>query len=618
MHDPLNKLEALFQACLVRVTGIGDAGSGAWVAPDLVLTCAHVAPQGEATVWWRGQPLNGTVLGAAPGRPATGGGLWPAPDMALIEVTSPPDHPCVKLGDHQINTRTELFIIGNSTVWTAALSPSDASGRYGGVAAEGGWRFLGDEVTPGMSGGPVLDMRSAAVVGVAKASRMKDTSMGGLIMPLLTLRGDGLALWQRMWREHDTYHGSKRSSWPRIADDYQQSTGDHRRIPSAVTSREMAELLAALVPVEALRTPAEFIRAAGGMDPSEDEPPLRFLRDVAIALADAMPRVGSVHPLLRFVVDVSRDAESDVAQLLRRWGELVASRRGELDLYRTLLEEPERDDRPGQVPVITVKIVPSAQEPERYLLKVWREEPNGVPIKAYEGEHYSNCAPDLGTAISAQVLLALRKMQGRAMLEFVVPPELFDFEFENLPVGRSRLGRLCAVVLRDLERLEEPESWDVWRTRWQKLHAGTETTERLRCTDPQDMDDFELLIRGKPELATLIFPGPPVREGDDLLGLALYAGVPAAVWPRRECLDHEAPTARRSSDRCTGQSFQDRFEQQRYLHGSVTLPSLVQSLRVGPDSRCRDVALLWDDPDRILDYETDLEMTATHEMKDNP
>ncbi len=53
--------------CMVKVVGPGVQGSGVLVAPDPVLTCAHVASTaGEAGEEWRGplQPVAGLAVHA--------------------------------------------------------------------------------------------------------------------------------------------------------------------------------------------------------------------------------------------------------------------------------------------------------------------------------------------------------------------------------------------------------------------------------------------------------------------------------------------------------------------------------------------------------------------------
>ena len=57
----MDSLEALLQACTVQILfpGLDGWGTGFFVAPDLVLTCAHVVKDlgdGEARLRWQQQP----------------------------------------------------------------------------------------------------------------------------------------------------------------------------------------------------------------------------------------------------------------------------------------------------------------------------------------------------------------------------------------------------------------------------------------------------------------------------------------------------------------------------------------------------------------------------------
>jgi hypothetical protein len=83
-------------------------GSGYFVAPSWVLTCAHVACGGEGgEVVVAYEPAPGRGMSAVPGHVAAalpeGGGSvpggWPAPDLALVRLSEPVDHECVYLSE---------------------------------------------------------------------------------------------------------------------------------------------------------------------------------------------------------------------------------------------------------------------------------------------------------------------------------------------------------------------------------------------------------------------------------------------------------------------------------------------------------------------------------------
>jgi hypothetical protein len=91
MAGSQNELNELLRACVVRVD-VDDAfsGTGFFVAPGRVLTCAHVTVSGttpvdQVVVEWRGNRARAEVLGRRPeleaGRPETA--FWPYPDVRL-------------------------------------------------------------------------------------------------------------------------------------------------------------------------------------------------------------------------------------------------------------------------------------------------------------------------------------------------------------------------------------------------------------------------------------------------------------------------------------------------------------------------------------------------------
>ncbi|MGW2847317.1 trypsin-like peptidase domain-containing protein, partial [Streptomyces sp. NPDC001274] len=111
--DPESALTGLVRDATVRIhrpgPGCGpDAeghdgvflGSGFFVAPGWVLTCAHVATEGRGhrvdvvfrTAGGESVRVGGTVRAALPERRPDHGG-WPPPDLALVQLLRPVEHP---------------------------------------------------------------------------------------------------------------------------------------------------------------------------------------------------------------------------------------------------------------------------------------------------------------------------------------------------------------------------------------------------------------------------------------------------------------------------------------------------------------------------------------------
>lgn len=217
--------------------GPGFLGSGFFIAPSWVLTCAHVAMQGEGrevNVLFRADPYDagltevpGVVLTALPETRPAGAQGWPAPDLALIQLRRPVEHPCV-----YVTERSEAMLRGRKVRvvgWapapggglTTLSGDCEVKGTFGGWAdADQQIRLAEDWLAPGMSGGPVVDVTRGEVVGVIK-SRL-DGHQGGTAIGIERLRSLTVPAgpvetetddtYQAVFHAHDRYHADRHSS----------------------------------------------------------------------------------------------------------------------------------------------------------------------------------------------------------------------------------------------------------------------------------------------------------------------------------------------------------------------------------------------------------------------
>ena len=191
--SPLSLLQDHVGDCRVRVHGVTQ-GSGFFAAPGRVVTCAHVAgsrPGSQVPLYWQGVRYEATVLAASPAPP--GRGLWPYPDLAVLEVADPPPgHPCVWLDDMLPPVGTALTAVGFSDVYEPG-APSERSAalvRGGTQQLQAGkmLELVDGEVNKGLSGGPALSHESGGVSAVVKATRLQNSALGGLATPVSALR----------------------------------------------------------------------------------------------------------------------------------------------------------------------------------------------------------------------------------------------------------------------------------------------------------------------------------------------------------------------------------------------------------------------------------------------
>lgn len=176
-------VEALSDAVLALTGADGAEGTGFFVAPGLVLTCAHVvgSADGPVTARWRGRDLTLTVA-AEWFRPSVSDGS--GPDLALLRVPEGLDHPEVCLADF-LEPGDDLWAYGHprgryragDSVAFTAQGPSRRTHDGGGSlvlhhATQG-------RAVPGFSGAPVLNWRTGAVCGVLRFAHSLERGVPG-------------------------------------------------------------------------------------------------------------------------------------------------------------------------------------------------------------------------------------------------------------------------------------------------------------------------------------------------------------------------------------------------------------------------------------------------------
>ncbi|MGP3986608.1 VMAP-C domain-containing protein [Streptomyces sp. 3N207] len=230
-------------------------GSGFFVAPGWVLTCAHVVGKGAAPVW-RGERAIGITIGDTADTAAAAGAAdavgaadlssagrpdsverpsgstvllgelafvlplpedplappspWPFPDLALVRVPGAEDADCLWLSDRSVLTPADIGLYG----WAPAEVRGEQMfftglGKATGVVGRP-LMLSGDQLTEGCSGGPVLDQRRGTVLGVSKGAGRRPGS--GLATPVTALRKlcdagpRGARVLHEVLSAHDRHH----------------------------------------------------------------------------------------------------------------------------------------------------------------------------------------------------------------------------------------------------------------------------------------------------------------------------------------------------------------------------------------------------------------------------
>ncbi|OKK20629.1 hypothetical protein AMK16_09245 [Streptomyces sp. CB00455] len=548
-------LEPLVQAATVRVhappggyEGSGSYwsgptwGSGFFIAPGWVLTCAHVIGEGGAAVRLSGREVGitfssgangatGTVTGRVecvlperleerrPGRRA----LWDLPDLALVRVLAPVSHACVWLTDRSRPRFDEVAYFG----CTEDLGTPEITGRttrLRGTAGNGAAIRLGDddEIEPGMSGGPVVDLARGEVVGVVKARR--HTGGGGLAVSVVQLRTLPMpvrgrtGLYRRVMQAHDLHHYDQhvsdlnsRRTWTDVHDELPAEDGDPYAGRGRLTPGErttLCGLLAELPPPGASEDVRALVEAARGEEP--DPHPLAPLswRDGLGLLHDPPGGSGEAAAMLRYATDVSvadyrEPATPGADEELWDWVRTTAERLWR-PLRRELGERHERGladrerrrrasaGRPVRHPARPADGLPPGAS---VLLEVWAhgwEDVHDWRVSVLAGPaHPGRVTPvDSGVRVApaalpevlrAPLAEAFRRCdthETAALLEVAVAPDLFGLPVDRWElVGGVPLGVQRPVVLRHPAGPARPDA----AARWARALAGPLLDERADC-----------------------------------------------------------------------------------------------------------------------------------------
>jgi vWA-MoxR associated protein C-terminal domain/Trypsin-like peptidase domain len=681
--DPAETLLPLAAAATVRIHGteVGNPllGSGFFVAPNWVLTCAHVAQaEGEETVvgaprkvvcvGYGDRMLSGVVEWAEPAGPSepsgssgpagssafsvfpgsggsarpgatsgTGGGSaagWAAPDLALIRLVDQVDHPCVWLTE-----RTAKGYTTNPVGYFGWLLMNDEPVSYSGHCAISGQLGAGsggrlrlsndDEMPPGLSGGPVVDLVRGEVIGVLQAKR-RDRD-GGLAVSIQQLRRLPVTpdpaddLYHRVMTAHDLYHADRHSFVPDR--EFYGWTDAHADIGAAagraLTPGQRTALLGRLAQLpppagaHALQDVVTDVR--GG--PSQGLPLApRAWRDGLGLLYDLRRGSSELEAVLRYAMHAATSerqvpaAESD-ERALWEWAQDVAAAQGLSRIFRNTLVTERRSRLrarglrvPAAEPALRARseaqleIIPRGWEPGRYDWRVTVSPENGQ-VDCVQEDFRGAAFADLPALLAAPLGEAFRRCDAPgyvAALQLAVPGALVAFAADTWrldPDGRT-LGAVRPLVIRRTDApVDEDESVAEERlSRWRALHRRPPVPEVLDCDEVERApvpEDAELRARPRDLLPVLCRSGPAAPEA---LHRLVRCGYAVALW-RRE------PVA---AERACADFHRGAQHTVRAARTAAGLPTVLATLRAAvadgmPEAYWSGgLTLLYDDPTRPL------------------
>lgn len=611
MEGPRNRLKRLTDGCTVKFPpGEVSGGTGFFVAPGLVVSCAHVVARRDGTtvdsvvLEWQGRQFVGKVHCV----PATSGGqgLWPFPDLCVVEIADPPAHGWAVLGDLREQDHQDVYLGGYNNVYDAATARFQGkSGRLDEPTDLAGgrvWQITDCEIAPGMSGGPVLDLQSGVVCGVAKTRRLGDTDLGGLVVPASAIRDTLPDAWTSSRRAN-----ADRSEWELQRAALREMTDP---LGACLTPRERdaLESVAAELGLRRQDFNALWQEITGDFGPVPR--PFDTILDLAAELSDVTSQ--ELDPVIKLFkhMDILRGAHGR-ASAFGGYVEALARRNGQAEALRAY-RIPAAEDRDRCGPVILVRLEGYGPSPlKKFVLTTWRYASADGPARQVGCDRGPHTEREAMRAISAVLGREIPELPpGPLIVEFALPDHLLDRAVERWEVDGWQLGVDYAVVLRFAQRPRLEQR--AWREHGDQLHIGRLpardsadwTQVWVNCQDRRSTEQLNGAFRRSETLPLVALAawhmGGTVPSA---VAAARHAGVPVMLWKHSDCADHAAGDESLAGD-CQGRRFQNRLSEVFASMELKRLPEAVRQLRAeaaseDDDGPGRQLAILWDDPSRF-------------------
>ena len=614
MRPPATWLTELTEASVVKILS-GRGGTGFFVAPETIITCAHVVTTGKTVTAENvivadrhGSQLTGSVE-AMPSQYGRGN-LWAYPDLCVIRLLRPlEDQPVVPLGE--TSGDPEVYLTGftdvyeNSRPGTVGARFSGSQGLVDGTAR----RIIGCSVPDGLSGGPVVDRAEGVVCGMVKATGARGTNEG-LAIPAGAIKQYFSDIWE--WNRQ---FGDPGGQWRALRNALRDGADSRHYWLTETEWRALTEAAGRLDYQN--RKFSQLWRAVVGPHVPQLDRPLIKVEDLLEELSDR-PGDGKLDPLVKLFEIFANPFDGDLESSLKGHAENIAARCGQSMALTEYRRQQTRHDRP----VIVIRLEPAPEmEKEEVNLTAWAYDYWNAPQRQVSSE--LEYGPHSVENVKDAILQVLHREVGEppTMIQLVLPDHMLDEEVEKWPLDGFPLGIRYPVVVRFTEwpgesggngkKVESPFASTrerPWRGRFESLRMPSGSSWSAHWTDCSS-------TRSETGLYGMLNSGerPPLiamtawHDGDPVpipVQVARKAGVPVIIWRHNACKVRNLAVCNGARETCAGSIF--RQEMIKNLSGVSfgKLPEEIQRVRAkaaeneDPELGL-GVALLWDEPERI-------------------
>lgn len=309
-------------------------------------------------------------------------------------------------------------------------------------------------------------------------------------------------------------------------------------------------------------------------------------------------------PALTLLEEAARIADHRQAGRLRWWADFLAERLQATEALQRRRQADKGDPPRSAKPGLVIRIVPDGIDSRRCVTDYWIQTRSGPWQPEPGSESVETLFGSLEPVIEGFIRHAERVWRHSTApiaIEFLLPTALLNLaaEWWNTDLDAAVPSPLCAdyeVTLRNLDRMRAEHRHRMWHARWRRLWCGPGAQRVLWGDGPnRDLAQWDARLRFDPDVTVVVLSASPATAlGRDELDLALRAGVPVILWDRREHADAAAGAALRQLSETAPEQLLDSVRRLRMEAAVIA----AQSAGKHPG---RHLAVLWDDPDRLVD-----------------